>query len=391
MNTEANDTVVDDNQAMLTESARKYVERGYTPALREASLESAHGCSPERWAEFAELGWLALPLPEDDGGLGGSLGDMCALAEQLGHGLVIEPLIACGVTAARLLQATADAQQRAQWLPALAAGEKRVAFAAWEPQSRFDATQIKTRAERVDGGYRLSGTKELVAGAAGADAIIVSARCEPTGEPALFLVASDAAGLSLQSYAMVDGRHAAHVHLTAVTVSDSARLSAAPDVAHAIEEAMDYALVVLCAETTGVMANALQTTLDYLRQRKQFGRILASNQALQHRLVDMHIAVEETRALVFAAAQAFGGDALQRRAHVAAAKAFTAQAARLLWEESVQMHGAIGLTNEYQLGRYVRHLATAHVYGGDFEHHLERLAAAEDLLQPPQTLQESGA
>lgn len=391
MNTEMNDTVIDDNQAMLAESARKYVERGYTPAARAESQDSAHGCSPQRWKEFADMGWLALPIPEADGGLGGSLVDMCALAEQLGHGLIIEPLIASGVTAATLLAATANAQQRDQWLPALAAGDKRIAFAAWEPHSRFDASQIKTRAERTDGGYRLNGTKELVAGAPGADALIVSALCEPPSDaasdapqPALFLIERDTEGLELQSYAMVDGRHAAHAHLKDVTVGAGARLAAAPDVMRAIDVAMDHTILVLCAETTGVMANALQTTLDYLKQRKQFGRILSSNQALQHRLVDMHIAIEETRALVYAAAQAFSGDELHRRSYVAAAKAFTSQAARLLWEESVQMHGAIGLTDEYKLGRYVRHLATAHIYFGDFEHHLERLAAVEDQLQASQ-------
>lgn len=386
-----NDTLTDDNQAMLAESARKYVERGYTPAARAASHDSANGCSPERWNEFAEMGWLALPIPEADGGLGGSVPEMCALAEQLGHGLIVEPLIASGITATTLFVATASAAQRAQWLPSLVDGSKRIAFAAWEPQSRFDASKISLRAERVAGGYSLTGVRELVAGAPGADALIVSALCDASGDAsgdtpgsapqvALFLIERDAAGLELQSYAMVDGRHAAHVHLKGVTVGEGARLDAAPDVLHEIDIAMDRTMLVLCAEATGVMANALQTTLDYLRQRKQFGRVLASNQALQHRLVDMHVAIEETRALVDAAAQVFDGDERQRRSYVAAAKAFTAQSARLLWEESVQMHGAIGLTNEYKLGRYVRHLATAHIYFGDVEHHLERLAVIEDQL-----------
>jgi len=383
MNTEMNDTLTEDNQAMLAESARKYVERGYTPAARAESHDSANGCSPQRWNEFAELGWLALPIPESDGGLGGSVPEMCALAEQLGHGLITEPLIASGITAATLFAATASPQQRARWLPSLADGSKRIAFAAWEPQSRFDASKIKARAELVDGGYRLTGIKELVAGAPGADALLVSALCDAPGgtsRVALFLIERDAAGLELQSYAMVDGRHAAHVHLKGVSVGEDARLAAAQDVMHAIDIAMDLTMLVLCAETTGVMANALQTTLDYLRQRKQFGRVIASNQALQHRLVDMHVAIEETRALVNVAAQVFSGDKQQRRSYVAAAKAFTAQAARLLWEESVQMHGAIGLTNEYKLGRYVRYLATAHIYFGDVEHHLERLAVIEDQL-----------
>ena len=373
-----NDNILtEDNQAMLAEAARKYVERGYTPAARVASLASPHGCSPARWREFAEMGWLALAIPEADGGLGGTLSDMCAVAEELGHALIVEPLVACGVTAAVLLDATADAAQRRRWLPALGAGAKRIAFAAWEPHSRFDATQVATRAARVDGGYRLTGTKELVAGAPGADALIVCAMVD--AQPALFLIDTQAAdGLALQGYAMVDGRHAAHLKLEGVRVGADARLEAAADVPGAIERALDHTMLVLCAETVGVMSHAFQATLDHVRQRKQFGRIVASNQALQHRLVDMHVAIEEARALVRSAAQGFDGGVARRRGLVAAAKAYVSQAARLVWEEAVQMHGAIGLTDEYMLGRHVRHLATAHVYFGDFEHHLERLAAADD-------------
>ncbi len=378
-----NTTLPDDNQTMLADSARKYTERGYTAAARAASAASAHGCAPQRWREFADLGGLALPLPEAEGGLGGTLDDICVLAEELGRALVVEPWNACGVMAASLLAATADAQQRAHWLPALAAGDKRVALAAWEPGSRFDATQIATRAQPVAGGYRLDGAKELTLGAPGADALLVSAMLaapDGTPRPALFLVEPGTAGLELQPYAMVDGRHAAHIRLAGVTVAVHARLDAAADITQTIGAAIDRATVVQCAEATGAMARALEITLDYLKTRKQFGRILATNQALQHRLVDLHVAVEETRALVHAAARAFTGPELQRQAHVAAAKAFTSQAARLAWEEAVQMHGAIGMTDDYALSHYVKYLATTQILFGDEQLHLERLATVEDQL-----------
>ncbi len=378
-----NTTPADDNQTMLADSARKYTERGYTAAARAASAASTHGCASLRWREFADMGWLALPLPEADGGLGGTLDDMCVLAEEMGRALVVEPWNACGVMAASLLAATADAQQRSHWLPALAAGDKRVAFAAWEPGSRFDATQIATRAEPVAGGYRLNGAKELALGAPGADALLVSAMLaapDGTPRPALFLVEPGTAGLELQAYAMVDGRHAAHIRLAGVTVAVHARLDAAADITQTIGAAIDRATVVQCAEATGAMTRALEITLDYLKTRKQFGRILATNQALQHRLVDLHVAVEETRALVHAAARAFTGPELQRQAHVAAAKAFTSQAARLAWEEAVQMHGAIGMTDEYALSHYVKYLATTQILFGDEQLHLERLATVEDQL-----------
>lgn len=378
------DFTPDENQRMLAESARKYIERGYDKAVRAASLADPHGCAPLRWNEFAEMGWLALPLPEALGGLGGSLADMCVLAEELGRGLVVEPWIASGVMAATLLAVAGTPTQRAHWLPALVAGGKRVAFAAWEAGSRFDATQAGTVAETLDGGYRLNGVKELVLGAPGADAWLVCAACKVADEvsrPTLFMLEPGMPGLELQNYAMVDGRHAGHLRMRNVRVRAEQRLDAGSDAAQAIELAIDRALLVQCAETTGAMARALEITLDYLKTRKQFGRVLAGNQVLQHRLVDLHVAIEETRALTRAAALAFAGAADLRRRYVAAAKAYASQAARLMWEEVVQLQGAIGMSDEYQLGAYVKHLAVSHTLFGDSEQQFERIAVMEDRLQ----------
>jgi len=166
-----------------------------------------------------------------------------------------------------------------------------------------------------------------------------------------------------------------------VRVCAEQRLDAGRDAVQAIELAIDRALVVQCAETTGAMARALEITLDYLKTRKQFGRVLAGNQVLQHRLVDLHIAIEETRALTRAAALVFAGAADERRRYVAAAKAYASQAARLLWEEVVQLQGAIGMTDEYQLGAYIKHLAVSHTLFGDSEQQFERIAMIEDRLQ----------
>ena len=376
-----------ENQVMLAESARKYVERGYGTAVRAASLAHADGCAPERWDELAGMGWLGLPLPEAGGGLGGTLADICVLAEELGRGLVVEPWLASGVLGATLLAAAGTPAQRATWLPALAAGDQRVAFAAWEPGSRFDATQVNARAERVDGAYRLNGAKELALGAAGADAVIVCAACsvaDGTSQAALFLLDAGMPGLELQTYAMVDGRHAAHLRMHHVIAAEEARLDANVDAARAIRMALEDTILVQCAETTGAMARALEITLDYLKTRKQFGRVLASNQVLQHRLVDLHVAIEETRALVRAAAVVVStGTDDERGRYVAGTKAYASQAARLVWEEVVQLHGAIGMTDEYLIGAYVKHLAVSHTLFGDAEQHLECLAGLEDRLHGP--------
>ena len=373
-----------ENQVMLAASARQYVERGYGTAVRAASLAQADGCAAERWKEFAGLGWLALPLPETGGGLGGSLADLCVLAEELGRGLVVEPWLASGVLGATLLAAAGTPAQRSAWLPALAAGEKRVAFAAWEPGSRFDATQVSTQAERIDGAYQVNGIKELALGADGADALIVCAICpaaDGTPQPTLFLLDAGLPGLTLQPYAMIDGRHAAHLRMHQLMVPEGARLDANLHALRAIRMALEDATLVQCAETTGAMARALEITLDYLKTRQQFGRVLASNQVLQHRLVDLHVAIEETRALVRAAAVVLStGTDDERQRYGAAAKAYASQAARLVWEEVVQLHGAIGMTDEYVIGAYVKHLAASHALFGDAGQHLERLAAVEDRL-----------
>ena len=374
-----------ENQAMLAESARKYVERGYDAKVRAASLAHPHALMPERWHEFAEMGWLALPLPEDAGGLGGSLADSCVLAEELGRGLVLEPWIACALMGAGLLAEAGSAAQRAHWLPALAAGERRVALAAWEPGGRFDATHVTCRAEPDGDGYRLHGVKEIVLGAAGADAVIVSAQINATDgrlAPGLFLV--DAASLAgrLVPHALVDGSGAAQLRLDGVRVAADARLDGAPDSARALDRALDCAIVAHAAQTVGVMARALEITLEYLKTRKQFGRVIAGNQVIQHRLVDLYVAVEEGRALVRAAAHAFAGSDAERRLHASAARVHVAQAARLAWEEAVQLHGAIGMTDEYVLGAYVKTLALAHSLFGDAEQHLERMAVAEERLRP---------
>jgi alkylation response protein AidB-like acyl-CoA dehydrogenase len=366
---------LDENQAMLAESARKYVERGYGEAVRHASAVHPHGCDPARWREFADFGWLALPLPEVHGGLDGSVADICVLAEELGRALVVEPWLPCGILAAGLMADAADEATAKQWLPALAAGERRVAFAAWEPGGRFDANRITTRADPFEGGFRLFGAKELVLGAPGADALLVSARVN--GVVGLFLVDAAVPGLKTREHGLYDGTRGACVDFDGALAQ--ACLGGGADIAAMIELAMDRALVAHSAQTVGAMVRTFEITLDYLKVRKQFGRILAGNQVLQHRLVDLFVAVEESRALVRAAAQSFDGNAGERRNVVAATKAFVSQAARTAWEEAVQMHGAIGMTEEYVIGRYVRHLAAAHTLFGDAEHHLERMARLEEV------------
>jgi butyryl-CoA dehydrogenase len=359
---------LDDNQQMLAESATRYLERGYGDAVRATSNAHVHGCDPERWSEFAELGWLSLAIPEQVGGLGGSQTEVCVLAEQLGRGLVIEPFVAAGLLPGLLLAALPASELRDSWLVNISSGAKRLAFAPWEPQARHNTSAISTRAEFAGGRWVLNGAKGLAPGGAGADSFIVCAR---TGEGTLgvFLLSAHARGLTVESRALYDGRHAASLKLANATCSSPLLEGTDGDVLQIINSVMDRVVIAHCAEVTGTMAKALDITREYLTTRKQFGKTIASNQVIQHRLVDLFVEIEEARSLVRAAAIS------PTPRMVAAVAAYIAQAARHVWEESIQLHGAIGMTEEYSIGRYVRRLALAASLYGDAHLHLERLAA----------------
>ncbi len=363
-----NATGLDDNQQMLADSAIRYLERGYGDAQRNASTAHVHGCDPARWADFAEMGWLALAVPEESGGLGGSLPDFCVLAEQLGRGLVVEPLVAAAALAGMLLADLPQGAVRDSWLADLASGAKRLAFAPWEPQARHKAAAVATRAKAAQGGWSLQGAKSLAPGAAGADAFLLAARTGG-GTLGLFLVEGQAGGLQVDAFALYDGRHACSLQLENVTEATLLHEGSDEDVLQLVNHALDRATVAHAAETVGTMAQALDITRDYLGTRKQFGKAIATNQVIQHRLVDLFVEIEEGRSLVRAAA-------LTPTPRMAAAcGAYISQAARHVWEESIQLHGAIGMTEEYTIGRYVRRLALAASLYGDTHHHLSRLAA----------------
>ena len=369
--------ILDDAQ-MLADSVRKYVERGYGDAVRRASINHPQGCSPERWEEFAELGWLALPVPEEDGGLGGSISDICVIAEELGRGVVNEPFVASAVLGAMLLADVASATVRMQWLPGIAEGSLRVAFAPWEPGARFDMGVIDTRAEPIDKGFRLHGEKSLVPGGAGAHGYLLAARLADSGLLGLFLIPAAAAGLTVTPQVLYDGQHATQLRMNGVEAVDALTVGPVVEVLALLEKAMDRGIVAHCAETVGVMQRTFEITLDYLKTREQFGRAIAANQVVQHRLVDLYVEIEEARALTRAAATVLAQqgqkDASLRRRYSAAAKACVSLAAKHVWEESVQLHGAIGMTEEYAVGKFIKRLALASTLYGGVESQLERLA-----------------
>ncbi len=375
----------DETRAMLREAAARYVERELTFEARRAAAAGPDGFSRARWRAFADMGWLALGLPEACSGLG-TAADAAVVAHALGRGVAPEPWLAHVGLAAPLLAALHDpaaedaADRCGALLQGLAAGERLPALATWEPQGRHDAFDVETRATRDGEGWRLDGTKTLVLGGGAADTLLVAARTDgPTRARhglAVFEVAPDAPGLERRALPTYDGRQAADLRLDGVRVGTAARLGGDADAWPAIERAIDHATALACVEAAGTMRAVLDTTRAYLQQRRQFGRPLASNQVLRHRLVDLYVDVEQARSIADAAVARLDDEPAVRRRAVSLAKAFVSPAARRCGEDSIQLHGAIGMTDEAEISHLARRLVGFANLLGDEAWHLERLATA---------------
>jgi len=364
-----------EEQQQLADSLRKYLATNYSFEQRKAILTSASGSSDAAWAAFAEMGLTAITLPEADGGFGGGALDLMAVMEAFGEALVVEPLLENVGLAGRLLARTGSAAQKAAWLPGLIDGSVKLAFAGLEPGRRYDLAPAGTTATPEGSGWVLDGAKCMVVGAASATRLVVSAAA-PQGS-SLFLVDPHAAGVTLNPSRTVDGLRVADVRLANLLVGADALLGTAGSAGPAIEEAHDFACALLCADTIGAMQSACDATLDYIKQRKQFGVPIGSFQVLQHRMVEMLICTEQARSLAILAASKVdsAATAAERSRAVSAAMVKVADSARQVSQESVQLHGGMGMTEELKVSHTFRRLTTAALRFGDADHHLERYAA----------------
>lgn len=380
----------DDDQRLLADSARRYLERSYPFESRAKALAEPLGFSSQRWAEFAELGWLGVGLSESSGGFGGPR-EQLALAQEFGRALVVEPWLEQSALMAPLLEGLAvagDPTDRevstvAQSLvAALLAGQTMVSLAAFEVQGRYDAFDVCASAQRQGEGWLIDGHKTLVFAGTAARHFLVLARVlggqrDPDGL-ALFLVAADAAGLSCRGLPTYDGRQTSDLHMTGVRLPASAMLAGPGQAWPLVERALDHATVMACGEAVGTMELAHELTREYLRSRKQFGRLLTENQVIRHRLVDLYVATEQARAITTAAADRLNETPAARQRAVSLAKAFVSPAGRRVGEDAVQLHGAIGMTDDYRVGHcYKRLAATANLFG-DEQWHLDRLTRLDN-------------
>ena len=367
------DLTVTSEQEILQDSAVKFAQKAYGFDQYKKSLAAPGQCDPAIWKQLAEFGWLALAVPESAGGLGGSTLDVALVAEALGAGLVVEPFLTGAILPAAVLAAGQDPSTHADLLGRLASGDAQLAVAYTERSGRFDPAHVHANAERSGSGYVLNGEKLCVFNAPNASHLIVSAHLGKTVE--LFLVGRETAGVSLNAYPVLGGGVAADVKLHNVKLGAHAHVG---DLS-ALEIGLDKATAASCAQALGGMKALFERTAAYLRTRKQFGVPIGTFQALQHRLVDMFIELEQSRSMVLlAAAKADAGDASERRRAVSAAKAYVGKASKFVAQQAVQLHGGIGMTEELDVGHYFRQLTAFGTRFGDRDHHLDRVQALGD-------------
>lgn len=364
-----------EEQQQLADSVQKYLANTYSFEQRKAIIQSDAGISEPAWQAFAEMGLTAICLPEADGGFGGGAADLMAVMEAFGDALVVEPLLDNVALAGRLVAKLGNDAQRAALLPGLIDGSLRLAFAGLESGQRYDLAPHGTTAQLTAEGWVLNGAKCVVIGATVAHKLVVPART--AAGVSLFLVDANASGVQLNPCLTVDGMRAADVTLAQVRVSRDALIGTDGNALAAIEEAADFATALLCADAIGAMKSANDATLDYMKQRKQFGVPIASFQVLQHRMVEMYICTEQARSMaILAAAKVDSGCSAQERAKaISAAKIKIADAARQVSQESVQLHGGMGMTEELKVSHTFRRLTMIAQRFGDADHHLERYAA----------------
>ena len=373
------DFSLSDEQQLLIESVERFVRNEYPFDARRKLSETEDGISARNWGTLADMGLLAVMVPEDQGGIGGSMVDAALILERLGGGLVLEPFMPTAVLGARALTVGAAADVRDDLLGRVAEGALKIAFAHYEPRGRYNRTRVTTKAERSGEGFTLSGVKAVVRNAQHADKIIVSARTAGAERDAdgitLFLIDRDADGVSLRGYRTVDGGRAADVTLTNVAVGADAVLGEVDGGAGLLSDLLDHGAVAVSAEAIGAMKALHTLTVDYLKTREQFGVAIANFQVLQHAAVDMMNHFEQSRSLAYAAAMALAesDDDAQRARAAAACKAHASRSARLVGQAGIQLHGGIGMTEEYAGGHYFKRLTMIEGEFGDRDHHLDRM------------------
>ena len=374
------DFSLSEEQQLLKDSVDRFVRENYELDQRRTLVASDDGFSREHWKTMAELGWLGVALPEDFGGIDGGAVETMVIAEAIGAGLVVEPYLPCVVLGGGMLLEAGSEAQKQELLPKLAEGELMLAVAYAERQSRFDLHDVEFKAEKDGDGWVLNGHKGVVINGPAADTLIVSARTSGDSRDengiTLFLVDAGAAGVERRNYPTVDGLRASEVTCSGVKVGADAVLGEVDKGLAVLERGIERAIAAICAEAVGAMQVLLDSTNEYLKQRKQFGVPLSKFQVLQHRMVDMFMETEQARSMaLMATLKVESDDATERRKAISAAKVQIGKSGRFVGQQAVQLHGGMGMTDELHIGHYFKRLTMIDTMFGNHDHHLKRFAA----------------
>jgi alkylation response protein AidB-like acyl-CoA dehydrogenase len=377
-------------QELLQDSLQRFMAKEYGFEARRAILRSPAGISREVWAKLAELGLLGLQVPEEQGGVGAGAVETMLTMNAFGRGLLVEPYLPSAILATGLIRELGSPGQRESLLPRLAAGELIAVPAHGEAGARYDLSQVGTSAARARDGFVLNGRKAVVLHAPSADLLLVSAQIDGGGSPgdgrspqpgfSIFLVPRDTPGVAVLGYPTLDGQRAADVILRDARVPREALLGPEGGALPALSAVWDLGLAALCAEAVGALQAIFDATLEYTKTRKQFGVPIAKFQALQHRMADMLMHVEQARSMSYlAAVRCTDRGASARSRALSAAKVLVGQACRFVGQQAVQLHGGMGMTDELMVSHHFKRLAVIELSLGDTEHHLERFVRSAPL------------
>ena len=380
------DFELSEEQRLLQDGLARLMADRYDFEARRKHMAQPDGWSREQWGRYAEMGLLGLPFSEEDGGFGGGAVETMIVMEQFGRALALEPYFATVVLGGGFLRLGGSAAQRAELIPAIVEGGLLLAFAQAERQSRYELADVATTARRDGDGWVIDGAKRAVLHGDCADKLIVSARVDGGQRDrvgiGLFIVDASAPGVTRRGYVTQDRLRAADVGFDKVRVGSEAVIGEPGGALPLIEQVVDIATAALCAEAVGAMVKAHEVTVDYLKVRHQFGKPIGSFQALQHRAVDMLVHIEKARSLtMYGMMMSEEPDALARRRAVSANKIQVGRSGKHVGGEAVQMHGGIGMTDEYLIGHYYRRLTVIDLLFGDSNHHVTRLANAGGLIE----------
>jgi pimeloyl-CoA dehydrogenase small subunit len=369
-----------EEQQLLADTLKRFLATHYTFDARTKIMTSTTGHSEEVWAALADMGLLGVPFDAEYGGFSGNAVDVMVVMEAIGEGLVVEPYLATvGLGGQFVARGGTEAQQR-RILPALIQGQTKLALAQTERGGRYDLQHVATRARRTGDGWMIEGEKCAVGHGGCADLLVVPARTAggPTDAHgiSLFLVKRDLPGVTMREYRTIDNLRAVDIQFSGAVIPGDAIIGPEGGGLTLLEEVVDYATALLCAEAVGAIRYANEATLAYLKSRRQFGVPIGSFQVLQHRMVDMFISYEQARSMAcLACVKVDTADAAERQRAVSAAKIRIAEACRHVSQDAVQLHGGMGMTEELKISHTFRRLTMIAQAFGDVDHHLERFAA----------------